>query len=195
MVNSRSCNVSSEVLVATALLTLDLRPARKNTPYARGNGRQYANIAYRRGNTYGRGNAFGRTSSQQSFTPTRGANSQPVVSRGAFNNRVARPTGGRGLRCAFCHKPGHSVEECNMIDRALDFSNGRQQVSTFQDSYCTANHISVDGSQYLHDAVLDSMDMSDMLATYGISQPQSMTQHMLDMAAAHTGVPVLLAWL
>ncbi|KAA6422958.1 MAG: hypothetical protein FRX49_06947 [Trebouxia sp. A1-2] len=102
---------------------------RNNTPYARGNGRQSASTAYPRGNTFGRGNAFGRTSSQQSFTPTRGANSQPVVSRGAFNNRVAGPTGGRGqtLRCAFCHKLGHSAEECQTIERALDFRNGRQQ--------------------------------------------------------------------
>ncbi|DBA82573.1 TPA: hypothetical protein ACH3X2_000784 [Trebouxia sp. C0005] len=168
------------------------RPARNNTPYARGNGWQPANTAYPRGNTFGRGTAFGRTSSQQSFTPTRGANSQPVVSRGAFNNRVAGPTGGRGLRCAFCHKLGHSAEECKTIERALDFRNGRQQASTFLDSYCTANNISVDGSQYLHDAVFDSMDMSDMLASYDTSQPQSMAQHMLDIAAAHTGLPVNL---
>ena len=84
------------------------------------------------------------------------------------------------------------MEQCRKIDEALDYRNRRQQVSTFLDSYCTADNISVGGSQYLYDAVFDSMDMSDMLASYGTydaSLPQSIPQHMLEMAAARTGMP------
>ena len=86
----------------------------------------------------------------------------------------------------------HTMEHCRRIDEAVAQKSGCQQVSTFLDAYCSANDISIGGSQYVHDAVFASMDMSDMLANYGTSQPQRIIQHMLDMAAVYIGTPVNL---
>ncbi|KAL0023454.1 hypothetical protein WJX79_004911 [Trebouxia sp. C0005] len=68
----------------------------------------------------GLGHTQGRVAPHRGgFAPARPVRNNTPYARG--------PTGGCGLRCAFCNRPGHSVEECRMIDRALDFRNGCQQ--------------------------------------------------------------------